>query len=172
MTESALLDALKSVQERIAQTENERSNLEAAITVARQEERLLIQLLELRGIRPSDSKQKTGTIRTPVSGDKQANTKPKHPLVDAVFEELASAGRPVHISDLMRIVRARGISIPGSGSQANLISYLRRERQFVRTSRGMYGLAVWGLDDGPTIQRQKRKRVRFTGDNIKGEQTK
>jgi hypothetical protein len=145
MTETALLDALKSARERIGQAEIERSKLEAAITAARKEERLLVKLLELRGVHSPDSGQKSSTVRKSVPGEKRANGNLKRPLVDAVLEELTSSGRPVHISELMRMLRTRGIPVPGLGTQANLISYLRREPQFVRTSRGMYALSAWGL---------------------------
>ena len=145
MTETALLDALKSAQERIGQAESERSKFEAAITAARKEERLLVKLLELRGIHSPDSGQKSDTVRKSVPGEKRASGNLRRQLVDAVLEELTSSGRPVHISELMRMLRMRGIPVPGLGTQANLISYLRREPQLVRTSRGMYALSAWGL---------------------------
>jgi hypothetical protein len=145
MTETALLDALKSARERIGRAEIERSKFEAAITAARKEERLLIKLLELRGIDSPDSGQKSGTVRKSVPGQKRASGYMRRPLIDAVIEELTSSGRPVHISELMRMLQTRGIPVPGLGTQANLISYLRREPQLVRTSRGMYALSAWGL---------------------------
>jgi hypothetical protein len=85
------------------------------------------------------------------------------PAVQAVIDELTAAGRPVHISELMRLLRAKEVAIPGSGTQANLITHLRRDARFVRPSRGMYGLAAWGLE-GMTAsrRRRRRKRVRVT----------
>ena len=145
MTETALLDALKSARERIGQAEGERSKFEAAITAARKEERLLVKLLELRGIQSPDSGQKSGAVRKSLPGEKMSTGNMGRQLVDAVIEELTSSGRPVHISELMRMLRTRGIPVPGLGTQANLISYLRREPQLVRTSRGMYALSAWGL---------------------------
>jgi hypothetical protein len=84
----------------------------------------------------------------------------KHPAVEAVARELASAGRPVHISDLMRLLREAQVQIPGAGTQANLITHLRRDPRLVRPSRGMYGLAAWGLENMPMVAGRKRRRRR------------
>ena len=40
----------------------------------------------------------------------------------------------------MRLLALRKVAIPGAGTQANLITYLRRDQRFVRPSRGMYAL--------------------------------
>jgi hypothetical protein len=82
------------------------------------------------------------------------------PAVQAVFEELTAAGRPLHISELMRLLHERKVPIPGSGMQANLITHLRRDDRLVRPSRGMYGLTAWGLQAMPATQRTRRKRRR------------
>jgi hypothetical protein len=161
MTEESLKKALLAVQERIEKAERERAELQQKIAVARQEERLLSQLLELRGRRLTDA-QAGREANYRISGEiNPTNSLTGHPVIAAVIEELATAGRPVHISDLMRMLHTRKVPIPGSGNQANLISYLRREPQLVRTSRGMYGLSAWGLENMPVVHRKKRRRVIF-----------
>jgi hypothetical protein len=79
-------------------------------------------------------------------------------LLQAVIDELSSSGRPMHISDLMRLLALGKVVIPGAGTQANLITYLRRDPRFVRASRGMYALAEWGIDAMPPTRRRKRRK--------------
>lgn len=169
MTDAMLKEALSSTCRRIEEFEREQSEIQRKLTIARQEERLLLQLLEVRGVLPGRDQKDRGEVRRVSLQTQKVTTTSTHPVVMAVAEELATVGRPVHISDLMRILREKNISVPGSGTQANLISYLRREPQFVRTSRGMYGLAAWGLENMPTVRKEKRRRVRFVnpkgGDN-------
>jgi hypothetical protein len=88
----------------------------------------------------------------------------KPAAVEVVVRELAAAGRPVHISDLIRRLREQRVQIPGAGTQANLITHLRRDQRVVRPSRGMYALAAWGLENMPvtTSRKRRRKRVRST----------
>jgi hypothetical protein len=66
------------------------------------------------------------------------------------------AHRPLHISELMRLLADQGVSLPGGGAQANFITYLRRDERFVRPARGMYALAEW---DSP-----RNLRRLFVGD--------
>jgi hypothetical protein len=81
-------------------------------------------------------------------------------LLDIIIGELSAAGRPLHISDLMRLLRDRNIAIPGAGNQANLITYLRRDGRLVRPSRGMYALSAWGLENMP-VHASKKRRIRM-----------
>jgi hypothetical protein len=72
---------------------------------------------------------------------------------------------------LVRLLCQRGIPIPGAGTQANLITHLRRDPRLVRPSRGMYGLSVWGLENMPTGLRQRRKkRLRATATGSRKEE--
>jgi len=81
----------------------------------------------------------------------------------AVIDELVVTGRPIHLSELMRLLDVRNIAIPGAGTQANLIAHLRRDPRLVRPSRGMYGLAAWGLENmAPTQRTVRKKRFRVT----------
>jgi hypothetical protein len=162
---AALTRALQAARARVARVERERAELDRMIATAQEEERLLDRLLALRrGSEVSDpvredkpaegiSKQR-GTLRKPET----------HPVVIAVLDELEVARRPLHISDLVRLLHQRNVTIPGSGTQANLITYLRRDDRIVRPSRGMYGLKVWGLSNmaATTRRRKRRKRMRST----------
>ncbi len=157
MSEDAITKALEAVRARASRAEQERAELERIIAAAREERRLLERLLALRrgaaagsDGRPSEQKQHD----TPPATTSEA----RHPAVQAVIEELTAAGRPLHISELMRLLRDRNVPIPGSGTQANLITHLRRDGRLVRPSRGMYGLAAWGLENMPATARKRRRR--------------
>ncbi len=166
MTETAITKALEEVRARISRVEQERAELERTITAAREEERLLQRLLALRrGHLPSEVAEQTayqtGKAGTPKEIQLvQAVHKIGHTVVEAVLHELASAGRPLHISDLMRLLHEARVEIPGAGTQANLITHLRRDPRLVRPSRGIYGLATWGLENMPTLARRKRRKRR------------
>jgi hypothetical protein len=158
MSEEAIVKALEAARARVTRLEQERSELDRAIATAREEQRLLERLLSLRQGLP------VGSQRPPIAeGDGSSGTaEVGRPAVQAVIEELTAAGRPVHISELMRLLRGREVPIPGSGTQANLITHLRRDARFVRPSRGMYGLAAWGLESmtAPRRRRRRRKHLR------------
>jgi hypothetical protein len=165
MTEIMITEALEGVQARISRAEEERAGLERTIAAAREEERLLQRLLALRrGATPAEDGRAIATAHEGEAGSAEqegavaASHHTKHPSVEAVVRELISAARPLHISDLMRLLREGGVQIPGAGTQANLITHLRREPRLVRPSRGMYGLAEWGLKNMPPAKRRKRRK--------------
>jgi len=154
----AIHRAVEAVRVRLAGAEAQRAAAEREIAVAREEERLLLRLLAVR-------QGEAGSPELPLIEsqvvDAPSTRTPKQPVLQAVIEELNTAGRPLHISELMRLLQVKNISVPGSGSQANLITHLRRDARFVRPSRGMYALAEWGLESMPTPRRsRRRKRVR------------
>ncbi len=159
ISEGAIKKALEEIQARIAKALESRAELERTIAGAREEERLLKRLLALKHHRESfegnSEANPIGDLQLPEHPD---GTDPGHPVIQAVVEELASAGRPLHISDLMRLLRERMVEVPGAGTQANLITYLRRDSRIVRPSRGMYGLAAWGLEDMPIVEKSRRIR--------------
>jgi hypothetical protein len=167
MTESMITNALEEIRARIARAEHERAELERAITAAREEERLLLRLLALRrGAAPTEGGvsvegQESEICSAEPMGSTATAEDARHPAVQAVVQELAAAGRPLHISDLMRILREAQVKIPGAGTQANLITHLRRDPRLVRPSRGMYGLSAWGLENMPTTRHRKRRRKRM-----------
>ena len=65
-------------------------------------------------------------------------------LQDAVHKTLVEHGKPMHLSELREALAARGVTIPGRGTDANLIVHLRRAPDvFDRKARGTYGLTAW-----------------------------
>ena len=165
MTEDVIAKALEGARVRISRAEHERAEADRAIAAAREEERLLLRLLALRrGAVPTSDEVAPGGQDAQTCGAEpgptQAAGNSMHPAVQTVVQELAAAGRPLHISELMRQLREREVQIPGAGTQANLITHLRRDARLVRPSRGMYGLAAWGLQNMPTTPRRKRRRRR------------
>ena len=162
MQEGVIADALDMVRARIAHIEKERAEFGRALESAREEERLLTRLLALRrGAAPAETDGRKPEVQSPAQPDPgPMAAEPKQPAVQAVVRELAVAGRPLHISDLMRLLRDHGVQVPGAGTQANLITHLRRDPRLVRPSRGMYGLAAWGLENMPATTRQKRRTRR------------
>lgn len=171
MSDDVIASALAGTRDRIARHERQRAELDSAIALARQEERLLQGLLDLR-------RGKIAEVKA-ISTNKEGKPEPsqpaagsRHQAVTVVVEELAAAGRPLHISELMRLLGRRQVPIPGAGAQANLITHLRRDARLVRPSRGMYALAAWGLENMPTglrRRRRKRLRVKATGRTGKNE---
>jgi len=162
--EGSISKALEMARSRRERAERERAELDVVIAEAREEERLLLGLLALRRGELKSSMQATSSAEGGASNSTgtrkpQPDGPPTQPAVQAVIAELTAAGRPLHISELMRLLHDRKIEIPGAGTQANLITHLRRDTRLVRPSRGMYGLVHWGLEDmPPTVVRRRRKR--------------
>jgi hypothetical protein len=158
MPTAAIERALEIIRRRINDGENQCATLRERIAADHEEEQLLSRIL---AIRRGDSIQaqhasSTGPLIQRMPEPRLADT-----LLNAVIDELTSAGRPLHISDLMRLLALRKVAIPGAGTQANLITYLRRDGRFVRASRGMYALAEWGIDAMPPTRRRKRRKRRI-----------
>lgn len=168
LSEEGIERALAAARLNRVAAEQQRADLNRVIEAARQEERLLEGLLDLRrggsAKSQADLHESEGAHSEDSLGMVSGRRRSKQPVVQAVIDELATAGRPTHISELMRVLRARDVRIPGAGTQANLITHLRRDSRLVRTSRGMYGLAIWGLESTETPRpiRRRRKHVRAT----------
>jgi HB1, ASXL, restriction endonuclease HTH domain len=82
-------------------------------------------------------------------------------FLDACEAVLREAGEPLHVSELLTRLKAASVSLPGRGTDANIIVRLRRaEDRFVRTGRGMYGLTEFGVPEVPTSTKRRRKRRR------------
>lgn len=175
MSDETIAEALRAARERAANAERDRANLERTISAAREEERLLQRLLSLRkGEQPAaeDDPPAEAPVKLAPAAVPTKTTATKaesaHPAVQAVVDELSAGKAPLHISDLMRRLAEKNVQIPGSGTQANLISHLRRDKRLVRPSRGMYALAEWGLEAMPAGKRRRRRRkhrakAKFTG---------
>ena len=169
MSEDVIASALVAIRDRIARHERQRAELDSAIATAHQEERLLQGLLDLRRGGVAEVKA-INTNREGTPGPSEPAPGSRHQAVAVVVEELAAAGRPLHISELMRLLGQRQVPIPGAGTQANVITHLRRDARLVRPSRGMYALAAWGLENMPTgLRRRRRKRLRVKATGRMGE---
>ncbi len=165
---SALEHALEAARGRRQATREQIERLERDLALSEQEERLISELIAVRrgesragpGSRPPN----TGTSQNSGLGPaRDEPTKSSHPVVDEVLSMLVREKRPIHISEIMRMLRQRQIRLPGSGTQANVISHLRRDPRISRPSRGLYALSVWGLEDEePRVVVRRRRRRRKT----------
>lgn len=161
-TEAGIARALETVRARIASAERDRAGLDRSLAIAREEERLLQRLLALRRGETVNVEERQEVVQE-IAARAGKGIDGKSPVIKAAIEELSSAGHPVHVSELMRLLSRKGVQVPGAGTQANLITYLRRDERIVRPSRGMYALAIWGLENMPTKpSRRRRKRMRVT----------
>lgn len=75
-------------------------------------------------------------------------------VVERATEILRGAGQPLHINDLHAQFLARGYTVPGAGTPANLIVHLRKASEIASPQRGLYGLTE---NIGPVKQRTKRR---------------
>jgi hypothetical protein len=147
-----LKQVLDEVRGRISERQRELDELQNALKEDRAEEALLKSLYAL----------KTGSRDgpTPATGRRTRGGE-AHQVVEESVAILQEAGRPVHISELMSALGERGTPIPGSGTQANVISHITRDDRIVRPSRGMYGLVEWGVQEAmPAKGKKKRRRVK------------
>ena len=154
----ALEQELAALRRRLSNAEAQRAAAEQEIRKIRGKRRYFAQLLALR----QGNREPNTSLRVPADfAEKSSNDSPLDGVLRAVHAELLKAGRPLHISDLMRLLTDQGTRIPGAGSQANLISCIRRDERIVRPSRGMYGLASWGLSEMARKPSGRRKRHRL-----------
>jgi len=158
LTTSLLEASLAAARKRIAELEDRRESLLAELESVGREADLLQQLIDARRgtssarpvVGPSVQERQTLTVR-------RTRT---HPVVTEAIAELDREKRPLHISELMQALRDRGVEIPGQGEPANLIAHLTKDERIVRPSRGMYALALWGLEVKPKLKPARRPRVR------------
>jgi len=147
--------ALKEAVSRVARAESEIERWKLQLVAATREEVLIDELIRIR------SGEEPLAVASSVAGPRVGGIV-NHPLVDAVVAALRDARRPLHISELMQILATQNVEIPGSGMQANVISYLRRDGRIVRPRRGLYGLADWALERDEMVHQPvaRKKRVR------------
>jgi hypothetical protein len=159
LTEDLLAEALAAAHQRRDEIEQQIAQLTGERDVARREIELLEELLAVRrgeAVSPRSFGEADARARR-AAPRRRGRTQP---VVVAAIAELEEVGRPLHISELMQSLQNRGVRIPGSGQQANLIAHLTREPQIVRPSRGMYALASWGIEEKPKVKPAVRRRVR------------
>jgi len=169
-----LREAAKEATGRIARLQRELCTIQSALAAAREEEQLLSRLLAVRGgdgrALPSSPPQVSTQDPQP---EVHGNSAPAQNLLTEVVAILQRAGRPLHISEILRVLTERKVPIPGAGRQANVISHVRRDERIARPSRGMYGLRAWGLEEMPVRPRpRKRRRTRITSSAAQKRQTK
>jgi len=155
MPDDTIERALEAVKRRINELHAQQDELANRLAAEKEEEQLLSRLLAVRRGELLPTRVQAPPVQ-PVA--KSATSRSVDSPIDVVIEELTSAGRPLHISDLMRLLAMRRVEVPGAGTQANLITYLRRDPRFVRPSRGMYALTEWGIDSMPPSRRRKRRK--------------
>ncbi|MGO9249616.1 MAG: hypothetical protein ACLQQB_05465 [Solirubrobacteraceae bacterium] len=132
---------------------------------AQREERLLVELAQLRGWSDDEfeslAAEPTADARANGTGETRRRTPSpmRTALLAAVIDVLNERGEPTYIGDLMTALHERSVEIPGSGQQANVIAHISRDERIVRPQRGFYGLREWGLTDTRTAH-GKSKRTR------------
>lgn len=95
------------------------------------------------------------------SSERQAGIIAGNDVEDHIQELLHASGNPMHIGEIRQTLIERGVPLPGRGDEANIILRLRRDpTRFLRTGRGMYGLASWNLAEVPPSARKRKLRRR------------
>ena len=148
--------ALRAAENQAQRAEDELLEAKQRAEALRAEASLLRNLLSIRN--GSQGVDLVGSRGTELGPHGLERTRPPgFDLIQSSIRELEANKKPMHISELMDALRRRGVSIPGAGNQANVISYLRRDSRIVRPHRGIYALRAWGLGDKKTTRRRKRK---------------
>jgi hypothetical protein len=165
LSAETLIQAQKEARQRVGSLAERIAELQQVLVRIQEEDQLLEQLLAVRRGEASGPSPKLTSIGADRPGDVAVPSgKSKHPVVQDVVSTLEEAKRPLHISELMRLLGQHGTPLPGSGTQANVIAHIRRDDRLVRPSRGMYGLTAWGLEEMPVrpaaARGKRRKRAR------------
>ncbi len=160
LTPEALRGALEISRERRRKAQDEIAALERVVAESTAEERLIGELLSLRGLKLGTDSD-PGRAAAPSEVTRRGGNDAGHHVVSEVLSILQRENRPVHVSELMRLLRQRQIQIPGAGSQANLISHIGREPKITRPARGMYALAIWGIEPERPRATKRRRKVKM-----------
>lgn len=136
-TEARIQDLSEKVAPLLTELETQRERLS-----------LLAQLLNL---------SKSSATKTQQNGRTTTSS-----LWDNSVEILRQADQPLHLGAIKSALISRGISIPGKGSDANLIGHLSRCPKIVRVSRGIYGLVERDLESANarivTLRKKRSKQ--------------
>jgi hypothetical protein len=79
-------------------------------------------------------------------------------VADTIARILAESSSPLHISKIQEAYLREGNTIPGRGTESNLLAYVVRDSRFVRVAKGTYGLAEHGFRSNTTKRRRKRRK--------------
>jgi hypothetical protein len=165
ISKETLEQAIRAAADAVRDRERELSSAQARLAEAERELKLLAELARLRGWMTEAVEQLHGIANASgnsSSGERRgrAQSPSRTSLLSAVVDILSERGEPMPIRDLMAAVQDRGVAIPGSGQQANLIAHITRDDRIARPRRGFYGLREWGLEDAKAGTRARRRRPR------------
>jgi hypothetical protein len=79
-------------------------------------------------------------------------------VADTIARILAESASPLHISMIRQAYLREGNTIPGKGTESNLLAYVVRDQRFVRVAKGTYGLTEQGLHPQTPKRRRKRRK--------------
>jgi hypothetical protein len=81
-------------------------------------------------------------------------------VAEAAYELIKEIGHPVHYREISERLSQSGTMVPGQNPEANLLSYLVRDRRFQWIARGTYALAEWKMRSKPRKRRARKARAR------------
>ena len=166
ITKETLEQSIQEARQAVQGSHGEVSRAQSRLAEAERELKLLAELARLRGWEMpglvDGGSERAQAVTSDSSGQSRGRTPSptRTALLSAVIEILAERGTPMQIRELMDAVQQRGVAIPGSGQQANLIAHISRDDRIVRPQRGFYGLREWGISDVAPKQRKRRRRAR------------
>src|SRR5260370_1278131 len=114
---NVLARALEETRERLARAKNQMSALEQMLSLAQEEEQILVRLMALREGKISVAP--TREVASAVAAESDRS------VVEAVVAILQENGRPGHMSELMPLLRKHNDPLTGARTQAHAHSYLR-----------------------------------------------
>jgi len=81
-------------------------------------------------------------------------------IPNIVYEKMTQLmeKKPLHYSDIYKLLVKNGIPVPGKNPEANLLTQISRDERFVRVSPGTYGLADWGLTPVKKVVRKRKRK--------------
>ena len=95
---------------------------------------------------------------TPAEASDENVSKPN--VSDRIFEILRDAGQPLHVTEIRNRYVAKGFTVPGQGTESNLLVYIVRDSRFLRVSKGTYALTEAGVTAKTPAKPQTKRRRR------------
>jgi hypothetical protein len=165
ISKETLQQSIAEASDAVRSRERELSAAQARLAEAERELKLLVDLAQLRGWAPDQSGRLDRIADATADGSSggrlgRAPSAGRTGLLTAVTDILTERGEPMQIRELMAAVQERGVAIPGSGQQANLIAHISRDDRIARPRRGFYALREWGVEDAKPATRSRRRRTR------------
>lgn len=147
----------KGLKERVAALRQEITDKQNQLSRAEEQLNLLTRLLDLEVGQNSGGSQVLKDDVQPHVSNERSDRLAGSDIGDAVASVLKAAGEPRHISIIRQALIDRGVAIPGKGDAANIIVRISPDQRFVRTARGTYSLAEWGLPTLASIRKRARR---------------